>query len=369
MGALNVCGRFFLPALSPATQNLVLVAGGSVLAILGLTEDRALLPWAALLLLGGAVQFAVQLPALRREGWRPQWRPDVFFKSPAVREIAKRMGPVVLGMAATHISILINTRLASQFTGGVSYLYYGFRMVHLPVGLVGVAVATVTLAQASKHAAKGDLDGVRTTMGDSMRLCLAFALPAAAGLFVLAHPLAQLLFRHGATAMHDAMLIGETIRVYALAVVSYCCVKVMVPVFFALGRVRVPVIASLIAVAANLTVALTLSRDPQWEWKAMALAVGVGQAFNLIVLMVAARRVFPEALPGFLGSLAKILVATAGCGAAAAALLHALPWGTGLGERAVRALVPTFGGAAAYFALGWALRCEEIRAVLLRRRG
>ncbi len=368
MGALNVQGRFFLPALSPATQNLVLVVGGSVMAILGLTEDRALLPWAALLLVGGAVQFVVQLPALRREGWRPRWRPDLLLKSPGMREIAKRMGPVVLGMAATHLSILINTRLASQFTGGVSYLYYGFRLVHLPVGLIGVAVATVTLARASEHAAKGDLDGVRTTMGDSLRLCLAFALPAAAGLFVMAHPIADLLFRHGATTSREAFLIGETIGVYALAVISYCCVKVMVPVFFALGRVRVPVIASLVAVAANLAVALTLSRDPDWEWRAMALAVGVGQAFNLIVLLIAARRVFPGPLPGFLGSLAKILVATAGCTAAAATLLNAMPKQPGFGMLAARALVPTLGGAAAYFALGWALRSKEIRAVLPRRR-
>ena len=369
MGALNVSGRFFLPALSPATQNLVLVAGGSLMVILGLTEDRALLPWAGLLLLGGAVQFVVQLPALRREGWRPQWRPDVFLKSPGVREIAKRMGPVVLGMAATHLSILINTRLASQFTGGVSYLYYGFRLVHLPVGLIGVAVGTVTLARASEHAAKGDLEGVRTTMGDSLRLCFAFALPATAGLFVLAQPIADLLFRHGATTRLDALFIGETIRVYALAVISYCCVKVMVPVFFALGRVRVPVIASLVAVAANLAVALTLSRDPDWEWRAMALAVGVGQAFNLIVLLIAARRIFPAALSGFLGSLAKTVVATTGCTAAATALLHAMPEPSGFWGLAARALVPTLGGAAAYLALGWALRSEEIRAVLIRRRG
>ena len=364
MGALNVRGRFFLPALSPASQNLVLVGGGVFLLMLDVDGISAAFPWALLLLAGGAVQCLLQVPAMLREGWRPRFLPDPLLRDPGLREIARRMAPVVMGLAATHLCILINLRLASQYEGGVSYLYYGFRLVHLPVGLVGVAVGTAALAEASRQAAAGKLDEVAGTMGDGLRLCLAFSIPAAVGLMVLGGPIAQLLFGYGATEPAQAAAIGQAITIYALAVVPYCAVKVLVPVFYAIGKVKVPLLASVLAVGANLAVAIPLASHPDLTWRAMALAVAAGQTVNLLILMAVGRRHFPFSQTGFLTSVVKLNVAAVACGAAAWIASGWFPGGEGFGSRLTGVFLPTLSGVAAYFLAGRLLGSREILAVL-----
>lgn len=366
MGALNVLGRYFLPALSPATQNLVLVAGGAALLLAGTTAERATLPWALLLLLGGAAQCAVQLPALWRLGWRPRLSADPLLKTPEVREILRRMGPVTLALAATHLSILVNTRLASHAEGPISWLYYGFRLIHLPVGLVGVAVGTAVLAQASRLAAAGDAPGVRRTLAEALRLNLTVSMPAAAGLFALADPIARLLFQWRNVTPAEAGEIAAGIRCFSLAVVFYSSVKVVVPVFHAQGRMRVPAIASLAAVAANLACALSLF-PTGLGWRALALAVGAGQAANLLVLLLVARRMYGGGGRETLLPLARIAAASAACGAAAWGASLLLPAAArGLGGRLLAALLPVAAGGAAFVVAAAALGLPEF-ATLVRR--
>lgn len=368
MGALNVFGRFFVPALSPAMQNLLLAAGGLTLVQLGVDRAGAVVPWAVLLLGGGAVQFLVQLPPLYRVGWRPRFTPDLLLRTPETREIARRMLPVVGGLAAAHVCILINTRLATADVGGTSNLYYAFRLVHLPVGLVGVAVGTAVLAEASRLAARADAAGVRRTLGKALLLTVAFAAPACAGLLALGDPIAKLLFLWRGMSLGEAEAIGETIRYFSLAVVFYCCVKVLVPVFYAQGRTRVPMVASFVAVAANLACALALHHD--LKWRGLALALGVGQAANLAVLLGAVARQYGRPLPGALGELGKILLASALCGGVAALAARAFPADDpGLAPRLGRALAPVAAGAVMYFAAGAFLRSDAIVSVLsgLRR--
>ena len=363
MGALNVWGRFFVPALSPALQNVLLVGGGVTLWKAGFGDARAAVPWAVLLLIGGVLQFAAQVPALLRAGWRPHWTPDVTLATRGVREIVRRMGPVAGGMAAAHVCILINTKLATRVEGGDSFLYYAFRLVHLPVGLVGVAVGTAVLAQASRRAARGDRSGLQRTLGEALLVCLALAGPACAGLLTLGEPLARMLFEWGTLDAEKSAAIGTTIRFYAPAVVFYCSVKVVAPVFYAQGRVHVPLVASLAAVAANLACAFSL--EPTMRYRGLALAVGAGQATNLAVLLLVAGRDF--GLPGryVWGRIARIALASVACGAAAWFAAGLIP----VEARFARGLGATAVGGIVYLAVAVALRCPELATLrsLLRR--
>ena len=367
MGALNVFGRFFVPALSPAMQNVLLVMGGLTLVYIGVGRAEAVVPWAVLLLAGGAVQFLVQLPPLYRAGWRPHITPDLRLRAPETREIGRRMLPVVGGLAAAHVCILINTRLATADAGGTSNLYYAFRLVHLPVGLVGVAVGTAVLAEVSRLAARADTTGIRRTLGRALLLTIAFATPACAGLLALGDPLAKLLFQWRGMTVEEAVAIGETIRYFSVAVVFYCCVKVMVPVFYAQGRTRVPMAASFVAVVANLACALAL--HPHLKWRGLALALGVGQAANLAVLLGAVARQYGRPPAGALKEVGKIILASVLCGGAAALTARGFRDDPALSARLGRALVPVGAGALVYFAAGGLLRSDAIISVLrgLRR--
>jgi putative peptidoglycan lipid II flippase len=359
MGALNVLGRFFVPALSPAAQNLVLVLGGIVIYKAVLDQPGRALPWAYLLLAGGALQFLIQVPALLRAGWKPRFLPDLRWKTPEARQMLRRMLPVVAGLAATNVCILINTRLATADVGGTSYLYYAFRLVHLPVGLVGVAVGTAVLAQESRRAARKDDEGARETLAEALLLCFAFAAPAATGLLVLGPPIADLLFRHGPMTVEQAAEIGLTIQWFAPAVVFYCAVKAVVPFFHAQGQVRVPVIASLAAVVAN--VACAFATYGALKWNGLALAVGVGQVANLAVLLGFAGVLHGWPRAALLWRIGQIALASAACGGMAAFVVGRLPPESG---RLLRGLLPVAAGGIAYFAAGAALRCPEITSLL-----
>jgi putative peptidoglycan lipid II flippase len=171
-----------------------------------------------------------------------------------------------------------------------------------------------------------------------------------------------MLFRWGATDASGASEIGETIRWFSPAVVFYCAVKVVAPVFYARGRMRVPLVASLVAVAANVAAAVAL--HPSLRWNGLALAIGLGQVANLAVLLVAARRAFGPA-PAAGVAVLRILGATAASAAASAVVLAVLPGGGGGALRLARGLVPVAAGMAAYAAAGRLLRSHEI-LVLLR---
>lgn len=363
MGALNVLGRFFVPALAPAAQNLVLVLGGLVVHKAVLDAPARAMPWAFLLLAGGALQFLIQVPPLVRAGWRPRFLPDLRLRAEETRQMLRRMLPVVAGLAATNVCILINTRLATAYEGGTSYLYYAFRLVHLPVGLVGVAVGTAVLAEASRRAAVHDEEGARETLAEALLLCLAFAAPAAAGLLVLGEPIADMLFRWGREiGADDTTAIGLTIRWFAPSVVFYCAVKAVVPFFHAQGRVRIPVLASLAAVVANLACALLAHRSLRWN--GLALAVGVGQLGNLAILLGFTGAIHGWPRPAVLGRLGKIALASAICAAAAAATVRLFPAGDGAVPRLLRGLVPVAAGGIAYLGAGRLLRCPEIESLL-----
>jgi len=363
-GTLNVHGRFFVPALSPATQNLLLVAGGAVLLGIGRTMNAAAVPWAFLLLGGGLLQFAIQVPQLWALGWRPRFHPDLRLALPETRQIVRRMLPVVGGMAATHISILVNNRLATGYEGGVSNLYYAFRLVHLPVGLVGVALGTAVLAEASRRAAAEDHAGVLAALRESLLMGLALTAPAAAGLLVLGEPIARLLYQHGETLPGQAAAIGTTIVYYAPAVIFYAAVKVVTPVFYAQGRVRIPLFASLAGVTANLACALTTNYATDLQWRGLALALGAGQMANLAVLLLWVRRIHGVRARGVWPPLLRILGASAACGLAAWATVHAIPDAPRIGVRALRALLPVGVGGAVYLAAGHLLGSREIRRAL-----
>jgi putative peptidoglycan lipid II flippase len=372
MGVLNARRRYGPPAFAPVAFNLVAIVGGVVLALAGLSTRDALVGWSWLVLAAGLAQALVQWPAARREGWRGAPVVDLSFSDPALRSVVARMGPIALALAGTQVAIVISTALASEGDGWVSALTYAFRLIHLPIGLVGVALGTVSLAAASRRAAVGDSAGVDDVVRRGLRLNLFFALPASAGLLALAEPVVRVVYERGAFDARDTALVAAAVRAFAVGVAAYAGIKVAATAFHARGDTRTPMLASLAGIAVNLAVLLA-GRGP-FGFDAFAASTAAGALANYAVLRVVDRRLGRRAAPGTAFS-AKVLLAAAAMGGAVLALGSTLlprggPFDHGTVTAALGVAVVVTIGACAYGFLAHVLRVEEASGIVdaLRRR-
>lgn len=316
MGMLNSLNRFFLPALSPAMYNVGIIASGALLVPLmpGLGFDR-IVAIAIGALLGGIGQVALQVPALRREGFR--YRAILDPSDPGLRRILRLMGPGTLAGAAVQINLLVNMVLATgQGTGAVSWLGYAFRVMYLPIGLFGVSIAAATLPVVSRHAAREELDGVRDAVSRALRLMLVVNVPATVGLIVLGAPVVELIFERGSFTADDTAATAAALLFYAPGLAGYSAVRIAVPCFYALGSSITPTGISMAAVTLN--IALNLVLVELMGYRGLALGTSIAALANAVALLAVLRgRLRGLDLPRVLLVFGKIAIASAAMGAAA----------------------------------------------------
>lgn len=372
MGVLNTHRKYFVPALAPMFFNVIAVVGGAVLLLLALDDIQALTWWSVLVVIGGAMQLLVQLPLLRRVGLRGAPIIDPAFRDAGLRQVVRRMGPVVISLAGTNIMLVITTALASRTEGWASGLNYAFRLVHLPIGIIGVALGTVVLSAGARRAAAADGEGLDDIGRRGLRLNWFLALPASVGLFVFAQPLARLIYERGRFTAADTLIVSQALRAYAVGIVFYAGVKAGGPLFLARGDTKTPMLCSLFGIVVNLTCALLLI--DRFGHEALALAVAAGAAANYLALRAMhARRHGGASAPGwaFLGRVALACALMGGAGYAYAELVLggdlavSSAWASGL-----LTLLGVVSLAVFYFLVAAALGVEEVDFVRRRfRRG
>ena len=288
MGMLNSLRHYFIPSLAPATFNVVaIVCAFALTPVMPRLGYPRIMSMAIATLLGGLVQLLVQLPALRREGFR--YRPTLEPADPGLHRILLLMGPGTVGLAATQLNLFVCTLLAtSQGTGAVSWLDYAFRLMYMPIGVFGVSVATAALPGISKHAALNDTSGIRQTVSSSLRMILMLNVPATAGLMALAVPIVGLIYEHGRFTGQDTVSTASALAFYAPGLVGYSAVKLISPAFYALRDSRTPVIVSAISVLINVVLNIALVRV--MGYRGLALGTGVAALFNAGTLLWLLRR-------------------------------------------------------------------------------
>jgi len=259
MAILNTLNHFFIPALAPALFNVALIAAGIFLA--PQFEKWGILPIHAMgvgALVGGLLQYGLQLPLMRQHGYRFCFRIDLGHEG--VQKIARLMAPAIVGVSAVQINVLVNTQIASflQENGPVSWLSYAFRIIYLPIGLFGVAVGVVNLRDVSLLAAQEKWEELKETVANSIKLISILAIPSAVGLMVLAVPIVRVLFERGGFTSADTLYTAYAVIFYSLGLFAYSCIKVYVPTFYALNDTRTPVRISMMAVVGNLSCNLIL---------------------------------------------------------------------------------------------------------------
>ncbi len=373
MGMLNAQSRFTAPALAPALFNVGSIAVGAGLWIAGWPPERAVVGWSVGTLLGGVLQLAAQLPSLRATGYRFHVRLGrEALREPGVRRIGKLMAAALVGLSATQVNILVNTIFASHEVGANTWLQMAFRLMQLPLGVFGVAIATVAGAGVAQQAAARDLPAVNRTVGAAMRMVAFLNVPSAVGLMVLAGPIISLIYEHGRFAAADARATAQALVCYAAGLYAYSAVKVFAPAWYALDNARVPVVGSVFGMVANVLLNVTLY--PILGYKGVAIGTSLAAGVNFAVLALSWRsRYGALGGEGIFRHLARVLAATA--------VLALVAWGTarglatvlparGFGRQLALALVPIAAGGVAYLAAAKALRIGELDELLgaIRRR-
>ncbi|MCL2524875.1 MAG: murein biosynthesis integral membrane protein MurJ [Betaproteobacteria bacterium] len=289
-GILNTWSRFALPAFTPVLLNLSFIFM-ALFAAPWFDPPVLALAWAVFL--GGLLQLAIQLPALRRIAMLPRlslnWR--AAWADPGVRRIVTLMVPALIGVSVSQISLLINTVFASFLAdGSVSWLYYADRLMEFPSGLLGAALGTILLPSLSRCHASGDSAEYARLLDWGLRLTLLLAVPAAVALALLAVPLIATLFYHGAFSAGDVFATRNALIAYAVGLTGLILVKVLAPGFYARQNVRTPVRIALIALLATQAMNAVFIFALGLGHAGLALSIGLAACLNAALLYRGLRR-------------------------------------------------------------------------------
>lgn len=331
---LNSFDRFAVPAFTPVWLNVCLI-GAALVSTPWVSEPAYALAWGVLA--AGIVQMIFQLPFLARIHQLP--RPRLAWRHPGVRRILTLMAPAMFGVSVSQINLLLDTVIASFLpTGSVSWLYYSDRMAELPLGVFGVAAATVILPSLARQHVASAPEEFNRTLNWAMRFVLLIAVPAAIALVIIAEPLLTALFYDGRDFDgHDVNMAGWSLRAYALGLIAFMLIKVLAPGYYARQDMKTPVRIGIIAMATNmlLNIALVLPLHHFFSLghSGLALATSVAACLNAALLYRGLRRLGVYRPDQQWGKLGRALLL--GNGLMVAVLLVSLQQLPGLAEMGV----------------------------------
>lgn len=367
MGMLNSLRSFLAPALSPVMLNIMTIS--SVVVSMWLLPNP-IYGVAVGVVLGGLFQFLIQVPGLRKHGMmlKPEFEPG----HPGVAKVARLAAPVLLSSSVTQINIFISTILASFLaTGSITYLFYGMRFIHFPLGIFGIAIATAVLPTMSAQAARQEMESFRETLSLGLRLVFFIMFPAMAGLITLRIPIVNLLLEHGQFDRLSTAGVAAALLYYSLGLWAFAGVRIVAQAFYSLQDTKTPVKVAIAALTMNILLSMALMGP--LAHGGLALATSLSAMLNFSLLTVALRKKIGR-MDGrqILVSLLKIVPASVAMGAIGWWVSKDPAW-SAAGNTLYKAKL--LGGAMGvsilfYLALMWVLRSDELKFLggMLRRK-
>jgi putative peptidoglycan lipid II flippase len=318
-GILNVHRRFATPAAAPIVLNLFII--GSILLtgrFLRIEPERQVFFVAVAVLISGLAQIAIQIPSLRASGVsiRPAWN----IRSQAFRRVILLMGQINT-LVDDVIALCFMTEQGYPLSyGAPSYLYYAQRLYQLPLGVLGISLATAIFPVMSADAARKDFDALTRTIARGIRAAIFVAIPATAGILLVTRPLVSAVFEHGSFESDDTSVVAWTLPFYALGLTGYFLQQLATRAFYSLQDSKTPALSAVGAVLVNVVLNLTLI----WflGTGGLAAATAICSYLQVTVLVtVLRRRLGHSILDGLWVALKKTLAATAVMWLAGAAIL------------------------------------------------
>jgi len=266
---LNSLGRFAVPAFAPVLLNLCIIFAAIWVSPL-LAEPVEALAWA--IFIAGALQLLMHLPFLWRQGYlvKPSWG----WKDSGVRKVLKLMIPALFGVSVSQINLLLDTVIASFLvTGSITWLYLSDRMLEFPLGIFGIAIATVILPSLSRQHAGNQSETMSRLLNWALHMVLLIGLPAAVGLFMLAEPVMLTVFQHGSFTLDDAAMASYSLQAYVFGLLGFMFIKVLATGYFSKQNTRTPVKIGIVAMVVNMVMNLLLFKPYGHVGLAVATAV------------------------------------------------------------------------------------------------
>lgn len=367
MAILNCFHIFGLPAATPVFLNLAIITF-SVGAVWRHFKDPAI-SLAVGVLVGGALQFLIQVPFLVRQGMRFDF--GISFTHPGVRAVGRLMLPAFFGIGVAQINFLVDTFFATAAKmprGSLTSLYVADRVMELVLGGYAIAVATAILPMMSHQAAAKEYDAMKRTFGFALRIVSFITLPAALGLMILREPIIRVLFQHGQFVAESTRLTARALLYYAAGLPAFAAVKLVVPAFYSTKDTKTPVIIAAIALVLNIVLNVVFLNFffRTFQNGGPALATSLAGYFNFFALFIIFRWRFGRlGTMDILSSFAKTSLCSAIMGVACWVGLRYSQ--AAMNGRFLMALLVfsglIIGATVLYLGLAWLIRCSEIEEV------
>ena len=275
---LNSVHSYAVPAFTPVLLNVSLISAAIIAAPL-MDQPTIALAWG--IFVAGIVQLLLQLPFLWKQGLLP--KPKWGWSDPGVKRVLKLMLPALFGVSVSQINLLIDTMIAtSLITGSISWLYYSDRLLEFPLGVIGIAIATVILPNLSQKHAQSSEQGFSAMIDWALRLVLVVGVPSAIGLIVLAEPLMLTLFQHGSFDIHAAYQGSLSLMAYSLGLTFFMLIKILATGFYSKQDMKTPVRIGVITLVTNIVLNLALYKP--LGHVGLALATSIAAGLNAVLL-------------------------------------------------------------------------------------
>lgn len=276
---LNTFSRFAIPAATPIFLNITMI---SFVLWVSPTMDIPIYGLAVSVFVAGIIQCVFQWPFLMKLGL--VFRPRINWRDPEVKRLLKQMVPALFGVSVAQINLLFDTLFASFLpVGSIGWLYYSDRLMNFPLGVFGVAIATVILPLLSRACAASDAEHYEQSIDWAIKSILLIGIPSAVGLIMLANQLLIVLFNYGHFSLSDVHQSSYSLVAFSLGVPAFMLVKVLASAFYAKQDISTPVRVGAVAMIANVILNLLLIKPLQHM--GLAFATSVAGYLNVILLV------------------------------------------------------------------------------------
>lgn len=304
MAILNALKSFVLPAFAPVFFNIAMI-GSTLLPSFSSRFTEDVLAWGVVV--GGLLQFGILVPALTRAGYLPQLTKQIW--SDSIKIVFQKMLPGLFGMGILQLTIVVNTRFASMLPEGTnSWIFWADRILELPLALFAVSMGTALLPTLSLHWQLNEREKMVEIFHKNLKLVLFLAIPSCIGMYVMAEPIVDLLFRRGRFDLNDLQNTALVVKIYSLGIVSYTVIRVGAQAFYAIQNTKLPAYVSAVCLGIHFFLAPMLMKS--YGVGGLMASTVFSATLNMVLLLIAFHIKIGSVMSGgYFESLVNFLIA------------------------------------------------------------